>query len=203
MKEVRTIAGVTPDAEWLPWFPNAVREWCINSAAVDPATGSVLANSEDGRLYRWDLATNSFTQSIALTSGVGEAYTPTMIGADGKSYAINNAVLFAIGANVQVGVGDGDAPPPEFALAPAQPTPFVDATVLRFSLPREAPTTLEIVDLAGRRVAMLVDAPLPAGTHTVRWDGRDQSDRAVGAGVYFVRLTAGPLRASGKVVRSR
>jgi hypothetical protein len=47
-----------------------VKEWCINSAAVDPATGSVLAGSEDGKLYRWDLATNSFSQSMVLTSGV-------------------------------------------------------------------------------------------------------------------------------------
>lgn len=92
MQEVLTIAGVTPDPD-LPM----VREWCINTAAVDPATKSVLANSEDGTLYRWDLVTNSFTQSVNLTSPTGEAYTPTVIGVDGTVYAINNATLFAIG----------------------------------------------------------------------------------------------------------
>jgi WD40 repeat protein len=74
-----------------------VKEWCINSAAVDPATDSVLAGSEDGKLYRWDLATNTFSQSMVLTSGLGEAYTPTLIGPDGTVYAINNATLFAVG----------------------------------------------------------------------------------------------------------
>ena len=98
MNEVETIAGVTPDPEYIATHPNAVREWCINSAAVDPASGLVLANSEDGKLYSWDLATNSFTQSITLTSGVGEAYTPTLIGPDGTVYAINDATLFAINA---------------------------------------------------------------------------------------------------------
>jgi hypothetical protein len=73
-----------------------VREWCINTAAVDPATDSILANSEDGTLYRWDLATNSFTQSVNLTNPTGEAYTPTVIGVDGTVYAINNATLFAV-----------------------------------------------------------------------------------------------------------
>jgi hypothetical protein len=102
MKEVLTIAGVTPDGEF-PGVPGAVREWCINTAAVDPATGSVLVNSEDGRLYRWNLSTNTFTESITLTAGVGEAYTPTLIGADGKVYAINNAMLFAVGAVPEAG----------------------------------------------------------------------------------------------------
>lgn len=96
MTEVLTINGVTPDPEF-PSFPNAVREWCINTAAVDPFTKSVLANSEDGRLYRWDLRTNTFSQVIVLTGGIGEAYTPTVIGTDGTVYAINRAVLFAIG----------------------------------------------------------------------------------------------------------
>ncbi len=34
---------------------------------------------------------------ITLSGGIGEAYTPTVIGADGTVYAINNAVLSAVG----------------------------------------------------------------------------------------------------------
>jgi hypothetical protein len=99
MREVLTITGVTPDPHFPPpRWPNAVREWCINAAAVDPATNSVIVNSEDGRLYRWDLTTNTFTQSITLTEATGEAYTSTVIGVDGTAYATNNAHLFAIQA---------------------------------------------------------------------------------------------------------
>jgi hypothetical protein len=93
MAEVLTIKGLTPD----PNNPGGVKEWCINSAAVDPATKSVLANSEDGKLYRWDLTTDSFSKIIQLTAGIGEAYTPTVIGSDGTAYAINDALLFAVG----------------------------------------------------------------------------------------------------------
>ncbi len=93
MKEVLTHLGVTPDAG----CPGGVREWCINTAAIDPFTKSVMANSEDGKLYRWDLTTNTFTQVVTLSSGIGEAYTPTVIGADGTVYAINNAILDAVG----------------------------------------------------------------------------------------------------------
>jgi hypothetical protein len=98
MKEILSIAGPTPDDEWTGIYPNAVREWCINTAAVDPLTDSILVNSEDGKLYRWDLATNTLTQAIPITAGIGEAYTPTAIGPDGTVYAINDATLFAVGA---------------------------------------------------------------------------------------------------------
>jgi Calx-beta domain-containing protein len=98
MKEVLTIAGPTPDPEFTADFPHAVREWCINTAAVDPSTSSVFANSEDGKVYRWDLTTNTLSQTVTLSSGVGEAYTPTIVGVDGTVYAINAAVLNAVGS---------------------------------------------------------------------------------------------------------
>jgi hypothetical protein len=99
MMEIMTIAGPTPDAEYVnQGFPNAVKEWCINTAVVDPATDSILVNSEDGTLYRWNLSTGALTQRIVLAPPTGEAYTPTIIGADGTVYAINNATLWAVGA---------------------------------------------------------------------------------------------------------
>ena len=93
MKEVLTILGPTPD----PDFPGGFIEWCINTAAVDPFTQSILINSEDGYMYRWSLATNTLSERIRLTSGLGESYTPTAVGPDGKVYAINNGILFALG----------------------------------------------------------------------------------------------------------
>ena len=75
----------------------SVREWCINSGAIDPFSASAIANSEDGTVYRWSFVTNSFAQQVTLTTGVSEAYTPTAIGADGTAYAMNDGTLFAVG----------------------------------------------------------------------------------------------------------
>ncbi len=96
MKEVMTLLGVTSDMASHPDKPGSVKEWCINTAAVDPITKSVFANSEDGTLYRWDLSTGLISQKIWLDSGYGQAYTPTALGPDGTIYSVNNAVLFAI-----------------------------------------------------------------------------------------------------------
>jgi hypothetical protein len=95
MKEVLTVLGPTADDEF-PGNPLAVREWCINTAAVDPVTRSAFVNSEDGKLYRWDLVGGTLADQLTLTSGIGEAYTPTLVGPDGTVYAINNATLFAV-----------------------------------------------------------------------------------------------------------
>jgi hypothetical protein len=93
MNVVMEQIGRTPDGP----PAGAVREWCINSAAIDPVTKSAIVNSEDGINYRWDFTTNTLSQQVSLSPGVGEAYTPTVIGPDGTVYAINDAVLYAIG----------------------------------------------------------------------------------------------------------
>jgi len=95
MREVLTILGPTLDVG----STTARREWCINTMAADPARKSILANNEDGILYRWDLTTNTFSQGLRLNAGLGQAYTPTLVGADGGVYAISNATLYAIRAN--------------------------------------------------------------------------------------------------------
>ena len=77
--------------------PNAY-EWCVNTSAIDPFTKSLLANNEDGNLYRWDFTSNLLTEKIELaTTQTGTAYTPTVVGVDGTVYAINHGVLFAVG----------------------------------------------------------------------------------------------------------
>jgi hypothetical protein len=98
MREVMTVAGPTPDLNNIgPGTEHAVREWCINTAAVDQAGDSVIVPSEDGNIYRWNLASGALTEAIKVGTGIGEAYVPTVIGPDGTIFTINNATLFAIG----------------------------------------------------------------------------------------------------------
>ena len=96
MKEILTILGPTPDSEY-PDVPGAVREWCVNTVAIDPFNKCACVHSEDGKIYRWDFTTNTLTQPLTLTAGIGEAYTPSVIGVDGTVYVIANAILFAVG----------------------------------------------------------------------------------------------------------
>ena len=89
MKPVITVLGVTPD----PNLPG-VREWCINSAAIDAVNKCAVVNSEDGHVYRWDFVHNRLSAGLYLAPSTSEAYTPTVIGPDGAIYAINDSVLY-------------------------------------------------------------------------------------------------------------
>ncbi len=89
MKEVISVVGVTPDNGQA-----GVREWCINTAAIDEANRCAVINSEDGHVYRWSFTTNTLSKGLQLSPATGEAYTPTAIGPDGAVYAINNARLY-------------------------------------------------------------------------------------------------------------
>ncbi|CAN5572362.1 hypothetical protein BH11ARM1_BH11ARM1_04670 [soil metagenome] len=91
--------GPKPDTNFVnDGYPMARKEWCVSSAVVDIPGKCILANSEDGFLYRWDLVTNTLSEKIRLTRGIGEAYTCTVMGPDGRVYAVNNAILFGVGS---------------------------------------------------------------------------------------------------------
>src|SRR5215831_10470314 len=105
MREVMTVIGPTADIEnRSPSLPLAVREWCINTPAINPATNSIFTPSEDGRTYRWNLITNSLSEWVTLGPGVGEPYVPTVIGPDGTVFTLNGGSLWALGNLNGVGV---------------------------------------------------------------------------------------------------
>jgi hypothetical protein len=60
-------------------------------------------------------------------------------------------------------------------------------TSLRFALAHPGAVRLEVFDIAGRRLALLVDGERGAGEHEVAWDGV-MRDGAARAGVFFARL---------------
>src|SRR5262249_34601802 len=64
----------------------------------NPATKSVFAPSEDGRVYRWDLGLHSLTEVLTVGAGTGSPYVPTVIGPDGTVYTLNGGKLFALGS---------------------------------------------------------------------------------------------------------
>ncbi len=145
-----------------------------------------------------------FVDMVAWMSGIyehwenlgSEAWWP--VNDSGANY--QTAIKLWVDAP-SAGAGDGDSVSGAPALLRNHPNPFRDGTLLEYALPRACEVSLRITDVAGRVVRTLTDRETrPPGVHRAVWDGRDESDRRAGAGVYFCRLEAGSASARLKLV---
>ncbi len=84
-------------------------------------------------------------------------------------------------------------------LGPNHPNPFNPGTTIDFSMAEAGHVTVSIVDLEGRRVATLLDEILPAGDHSVVWNGRDDGGRRAASGMYLVTLRKGDRVVTRKI----
>jgi len=85
------------------------------------------------------------------------------------------------------GVPPGTAPAVA-ALRPNAPNPFTRSTSIRFDVPQEAQTDLDVYDISGRLVRSLLHERFAAGSHVLVWDGTGADGQRVHGGVYFARL---------------
>jgi hypothetical protein len=87
-------------------------------------------------------------------------------------------------------VGAASAAAARTALLGAAPNPSHSGSAIAYTLASNERVSLTIYDARGRKVRTLVNEVLTAGPHSAAWDGRDDADHAVAAGVYHVRLLA-------------
>ena len=67
-------------------------------------------------------------------------------------------------------------------------------------MPPNRTATLDVYDLAGRRVRRLRQGAGGSGTLEARWDARNDRGSRVAAGTYFLRLSTDTKVATAKVV---
>jgi hypothetical protein len=98
------------------------------------------------------------------------------------------------------GVAGGGPDAPAVGLAQNRPNPFASGTWITYSLGRDQQVSLKVYDVEGRLVRTLASGREPAGSHRVRWDGRDSRDRAAAPGIYLYRLETPESVISRKMV---
>ena len=73
-------------------------------------------------------------------------------------------------------------------LAENFPNPFGNVTNIRFALKNPSKVNIEVYNILGQKVKTITEDELPAGVHSVQWDGKDASGHPVANGVYFYRM---------------
>jgi hypothetical protein len=97
-------------------------------------------------------------------------------------------------------VSAGATAPPSPTWLTVAPNPFRGATAVGVTLAQAGPLRARVFDPTGREVARLADGWWGAGTHRLRWDGRDRAGRPVSPGLYLVESTTAAGVESRKVV---
>ena len=92
--------------------------------------------------------------------------------------------LFSQSATTGIASGEPLPIPRQLALYPAYPNPFNAQTQIRFDVPSTTRVRLEIFDILGQSVAVLLDEKRAAGTYTVRFDAGQ-----IASGTYLYRLS--------------
>lgn len=78
--------------------------------------------------------------------------------------------------------------PAAILLAQNYPNPFNPSTQIDFEMPVGGRIQLEVFDLAGRLVRVLLNENREIGHHSVRWNGTDEHGQKVSAGTYLYQL---------------
>jgi len=173
----------------------------------------------DGHLYA--ITRSAANPNDALSSWNGTRWTPLGSGFDGSASAIADyhGDIY-VGGNFGWANGKasfnlarwqglslvGVTPWPdamELSFAAPRPNPSSSVAAFAFTLPSAGPVRLEIVDVAGRRVALLIDGQRPQGSLRVEWAGRDAAGRLLAPGLYFAHLTTTHGQRTTRVVRTR
>jgi hypothetical protein len=101
------------------------------------------------------------------------------------------------------GVAVGDAGSPVVArseLEGGAPNPFNPYTNIRFAIHEEGPVDLAIYDLSGRLVRTLLSGDqFATGEHSLPWDGRSDTGKALASGTYIVRFQAADVERVQKI----
>jgi len=105
---------------------------------------------------------------------------------------------YHVGISLQRLVRDGVALPETEAQTPTKPlltgcspNPFNPSASISFQLPQAGNTRLAVYDLKGRKLRELVNGDLPAGEHSMLWDGTCSDGQDAASGVYILRLESG------------
>lgn len=163
---------------------------------VDP--GSFHPTTVDVRIP-WDTPPGSWYLGIILDSTGDEV----------EEDETNNTAMLPITIDPYTDSGEPETLPGAISLFRSYPNPTPGRSVISYELPAVGSgdpsawkVEISVYDVAGRRVARLVDGLMPSGRHQVVWDGR-VNGRPLPPGVYFCRMRAGGVERSFRIVLVR
>ena len=135
----------------------------------------------------------STNYSFMVTAGQSLDGNVLKAGSVPDSFSFGTGVSGVNGQPVAAGVA--------FFLSSAAPNPMRNGqTAISFGLPQAGQVKIEVYNIAGQRVKILVNGNMGAGYHSVTWNGRNQAGQKAANGVYMYRMNSGSFTATKKLL---
>lgn len=186
--DTRGSADSTVSALYYSYSTNAGVTWAAN-VQVTPTWNCSIGYPNQQKI-------GDYYDTTSDDAGVDVAYAATFNGGEDIYYLRipNTASQTAV----------GDRPLERATALRSFPNPFASVTTIQFDAPAAGgPVRLEILDVAGHRIATLVDGLRAGASQSVVWDGRRSDGAEAAPGVYLCRLRAAGATETRRILRIR
>ncbi|MBS1904198.1 MAG: T9SS type A sorting domain-containing protein [Bacteroidetes bacterium] len=173
----------------------------LEFAGTQTKVGMIYGNAKSGKVAF--AATGQFAEGDVLgylEFVSNDTHVPTSI--ELNNISINDQAYPAQRSALEMDVTSASAT--NFSVEKVAPNPFSvsadAATTVHFSMSESNVVTAKIFDLLGKEVRTITAGQtFSAGSHSIQWDGHDNSGAVVPAGVYYYNLSAGSSVLVGKI----
>jgi photosystem II stability/assembly factor-like uncharacterized protein len=181
--------GITNNTNYIlknAYFYNVNTGWAV-SYAGDSGRGLVYKTTNAGvNWFRQYVGTNQQIRTVYFT----DANTGWIVGNNGIIYKTTN------GGGNPIGIQPiSNEVPKAFVLHQNYPNPFNPGTEILFEIPNSVLVKLNVYDVTGKMVAVLVNEVLAPGKYHINW-----SAEAVAAGIYFYSLETEGFKQARKMI---
>jgi hypothetical protein len=178
------IGGGTTDRLWSVSFGDTL----TGIIAGDIGSSGKLLKTIDGGII-WATQSSDTTLSL-LGIGMSGPNTAIAVGQSGTILHTTTVSTIWMKEDQKTGV-----PPDRLVLFPNYPNPFNPATMIEFVLSKPEKVKIEVFNLSGQKVETLLNKPMPAGSHELKFTAKD-----LPSGVYLYRIEAGEFHQEKKMV---
>lgn len=123
---------------------------------------------------------------------------------DSRHTVLGNILNFFGNIETEVGSEEDFITPASFELKQNYPNPFNPGTTIRYTVRHAGVpvpnTVIEVFNILGQKIKLLVDEKQIPGSYSVLWDGTNEEGRRVSTGVYFYRIMRGDDSETKKMV---
>lgn len=187
----------TPGSTALLQITNSTRPFTDSFKSANPSSNGYTLPAQ-GPTSRIDFIFSRDLDGLKILSSkviMNKPYSPTLFCSDHLG-VMTTFVKSGTSSSVYGESGSEKS----FALFPSYPNPFNPETTISYRLSLQQNVSVLIYNSIGQEIRRWDFENQSSGIHSVLWDGKDQFNREVSTGIYFVNLVSGGFTKTGKLV---